>query len=71
MKYWKGKVGTIKENQFGTFEDNGKVPDSEIITKLQYDELIELLPEIPVKRTLKEILLAKGTITQLEFNEVK
>lgn len=37
MKYWKGLPGTPKEGQCGTMDDLGTVPDSDEITKQEYE----------------------------------
>ena len=39
MKYWKGVNG-----ECGTMEDDGHVPDSEIITKEEYDNYVASIP---------------------------
>lgn len=44
MKYWKGKAGTAKEGQCGTYDDNGTVPDSDPITQAEYDTWVALQP---------------------------
>jgi len=46
-KYWKGKIGTVKEGQFGTMDDAGSVPDSNLSTKIEYDAWIAAQPVIP------------------------
>lgn len=48
MKYWKGKPGTNKENQYGTMDNNGYVPNSIVISKFQYEQYINSLPIIPI-----------------------
>ncbi len=40
MKYWKGRTGTSKDGQYGTMEDNGIVPDSDEVTKSEYENAI-------------------------------
>jgi hypothetical protein len=44
MKYWKGKIGTPKEGQCGTYDDNGTVPDSDPVTMAEYDAWVAALP---------------------------
>ena len=49
MKYWEGKPGTVKKNQFGSMDDKGYVPDSIEITKNEYNEHINNLPDNELK----------------------
>ncbi len=44
MRYWKGKIGTAKEGQFGTVEDTGSVPDSDFCPKAEYDAWVAARP---------------------------
>lgn len=46
MKYWKG-IGP-KAGQYGTMDDDGKVPDSSECSKTQYTNWLSLQP-IPQK----------------------
>lgn len=48
MRYWKGKPGTIKEGQCGTFDDDGSVPDSDEIEQIEYNNWVAAQPNIPV-----------------------
>ncbi len=48
MRYWKGKAGTAKEGQYGTMDDNGSVPDSDEVTKSEYDSNIKV--NIPIQK---------------------
>jgi len=70
MKYWKGKPGTGKAGFFGTMADNGYVPDSIEATQQEYLDYVSTLPVFTPKKTLKEVLLVKGIITQIEHDEV-
>ena len=69
MKYWKGKG--IKSGKFGTMDDSGSVPDSDICLKSEYDAFVALIPVLPIKKELKDVLLSKGIITQTNYDEVK
>ncbi len=54
MKYWKGKAGTAKEGQYGTCDDNGSVPDSDEVTKSEYDSFISNIKiNIPIQKNWK------------------
>jgi hypothetical protein len=44
MKYWKGKIGSIKEGQCGTMDDNGNVPDSVSATQAEYLAWLAAIP---------------------------
>lgn len=71
MKFWKGLSGTPKQGMFGTMNDDGFVPDSIAATKVEYDFFVSgTVPEVP-KKTIADLLLAKGIINQAEYDEVK
>ena len=58
MKYWKGRTGTPKAGHFGTMDDDGSVPDSDICTKSEYDTYVASIPiqsqsVEPITRNLK------------------
>ena len=67
MKYWKGKVKTNKEGQYGTMDNNGYVPDSITISKFQYDQYINLLPIIPIIDEKVEFNKMKNIDEQIQF----
>lgn len=67
MKYWKGKIGTVKEGQFGTMDNNGYVPDSITINKFQYEQYINSLPIIPIIDKKIEYAKMKTVTEQIQF----
>lgn len=62
MKFWKGKLGTVKEGQFGTMEDTGSVPDGTECTKAEYDAYIALQPVTPAPKDYKALYTAAPTV---------
>jgi hypothetical protein len=69
MKYWKGIDS--KFAYYGTMDDGGIVPDSVPATKEEYDEYVSsLIDDKPKKKQLKDVLLKKGIITQIMYDEV-
>lgn len=67
MKYWKGKTGTNKENQYGTMDNNGYVPDSITINKYQYEQYINSLSIIPTIDKKIEYGKMKNIDEQIQF----
>ena len=65
MKYWKGKIKTEKENQYGTMDDNGSVPNSEPTTKVEYDTWVASLPKQDTQKTQLELDIAALPSTTL------
>lgn len=54
MKYWKGIIGTPKQDMCGTMGDNGCVPDSVEIGEVIYDEFVAAQPIIePVNENVE------------------
>ena len=46
MKYWMGKENTDKDGQFGTMDNNGRVPNTITISKYKWDKLTAESPVI-------------------------
>lgn len=64
MKYWKGRAGTAKQGQYGTMEDNGSVPDSDEVTKIEYGAYIASLPATQPQPDYKAQYAAATTTNQ-------
>jgi hypothetical protein len=60
MRYWKGRNGTSKQGQCGTFDDLGPVPDSDEVSKEEYQAWIDSLPVTP-KKDLKDAFSKAST----------
>lgn len=46
MKYWRGLPGTPKEGEFGTMDDDGFVPDTEVATVNGYNGYVQSIPVV-------------------------
>lgn len=57
MKYWKGNIGSTKEGQIGTMDDNGVVPDSVECSKQEYDDYaVANPPKIKAQSDIEKLI---------------